>query len=197
MTDPAGIGEDCAELAILYASLRDALEKDITVDGGIGVAGKGSVPFNADVMNAIVTLDHEIPMGTAAALETVSEPWHRHSVEACLLQLPRVAGRMHDLNMARAQRDLETAVTCWIRLAKQALRFYSPSWHLPSHWACPYHDQPVTRLRHVGEEHTVEQTREGWQRRPVRDGYIYCPHCGETWQKHQWPLLDRMMQQAG
>ena len=192
-----GVADDCAELGILYASLRGALEKDITDGGGPGVPARGSVPFNADVMNAIVTLDREIPAGTAAASGTISETWHPRPVQACLLQLPRIAGRMRDLNMARAHRDLEAAVACWIRLAKQALRFYSPSWHLPPHWVCPCPDTPVTPLRHVGEEHAVDQSRDGWQRRPVRDGYIYCPHCGETWQKHQWPLLDRMMDQAG
>jgi hypothetical protein len=54
---------------------------------------------------------------------------------------------------------------------------------------CPDHAFPLTRLVHVGAEWAIRFTAEGPRKVLVREGFLLCPHCGESWPMPQWEIL--------
>ena len=185
MTTFAG---DCAELGDLWPRLRAALGKD-TGDTALSAAFTGSVPFNPDVMHAITELAARVPTATTYAAKLAGERWERRPVDVCLVNLPRFHDRLMALTMARDAAMVEADVHHWLRLAKLALRLIDPSWDLPPWVVCTAHDEPLSRLRHIGAERAIVYDSGEPRTVLVRDGYWLCPHCGATWPQSHWELL--------
>src|SRR5262249_9697544 len=149
----------------------------------------GSVPFNHDVLSAMVELSAHVPATTTWAAKLAGEPWPARPVPACLLNLPRFHDRLTGLCLNRHAAALEGDVRRWLRLGRRRPRLIDPSWDLPPWVVCTAHEVPQTRLRHVGAERAIQWDAGRPRTGLVRDGYFLCPHCGQTWPNGQWEML--------
>lgn len=196
------IADSISELSELWPALAAALGRDT------GAAGPGTRAFtaaavvNADVLTAMVTLDRDVPAVTRAACQAISEPWQPRDLQGCLRQLPRLAGRMHDLGLAAASKRLAGDIRSWLLVTKRALGLRKPD--IPIGYACPWADSrpenhPETvMLICAGDEGFLRPGPGGTRVEWVAVGQIYCPSpgCGATWGPSQWPLLGRMLATA-
>lgn len=182
-----------AELAALMPALAAALERDTISGGGHTAITPGSV-VNGDVLHAMFTLEREIPAAAARARDAIGEPQQRQHIMACLRQLPRLAARMHDLNLAAGAAMLEDDGRRWLRVTKQALGLRTPD--IPVGLPCPHHDIPLTGLVAAGSEGFLRRSRDGvtveWQ----HAARVFCPWCGVSWGPGQWLMLGRMLKEA-
>jgi len=198
-----GIADTVSELAELCPALAAALARDTGGDGGAaGHTWAAAAIVNADVLAAMITLDHDIPAATRCACEAAREPWQHRDVQGCLRQLPRLAGRMHDLGLAADEKTLTGQADGWLRLVKRALGLRKPD--VPVGYACPWAETrpechaDAVMLFAAGAEGFLRPAADGLRVEWVTSGLIYCAAdaCGASWGPAQWPLLGRMLQTA-
>ena len=193
MTD---LAEVCHDLLALIPHLVPALTRDNTPGGGRALPSSG-VPFNLDVVAAGFMLVREIPAVRAQACQLTGEPCPRRRLDTCLIALPRLASRLHDLNQIAAERRIERAVDRWTRTVKFALGLRTPNKPIGAN--CPsalhaidYPDQPC-ELVSIGSEGFIRDDQTVyWQHAAV----IWCAVCGATWPETQWNQLERILQTA-
>jgi hypothetical protein len=199
------IADAVAELAGLWPALAAALARDTaTPDGPPAQATSSATVVNPDVLHALLTLDHDIPETVRWACNDISEHWVYRDLSGCLHQLPRMAGRMHDLGHVTDERDLAWQADGWLRMVKRALGLRRPDVPLPDRPACPYADtRPEAHaasclLYAAGAEGFLRPDGDGLRVEWVTSGLIYCagPECGASWGPAQWPLLGRLLRQA-
>ena len=198
MTD---IADTVAELAGLWHALAAALARDTTgTDGPATHQWTAAAVVNPDVLAAIIRLDTELPHAVRHACDDISEPWRHRDTDGCLLQVPRLASRMHDLGHINAEQHLTWQATAWLRMVKRALGLRKPD--MPLGHACPWADtrpechQGAMMLYAVGEEGFIRPDPDGGVRMErVTSGLIYCESetCGASWGPAQWPLLGRLL----
>lgn len=196
MTD---IADAVAELAGLWPALAAALARDsATPDGPPTQTPTAAAVVNPDVLHAIITLDHDIPETVRWACQDISEHWVYRDLSGCLLQLPRMAGRMRDLGHVAAERELTWNADGWLRMVKRALGLRRPD--MPIGKACPdaktYPERhPVTAMLFLagaeGFLHPDADVPVEW----VTSGLIYCasPECGAAWEKAAWEHLGTVL----
>src|SRR5947207_7634974 len=97
---PVTVADHCAELATLAPMLGPALTRDNTHTG----RGRPIAPlnlYNTDVLQAKIILGAEIPAAAMRCCQLINEPWPEdgRTWDACLLGIPRWAGRIHDLGL--------------------------------------------------------------------------------------------------
>ena len=182
----------CAELATLIPRLAEALPRDNTTAGRSGNPA-GSVPYNPDVMHAIETLTRHIPETTEWACNTIHQPWQPRPPLTCLVAIPRLGERMHNLGLATEEARLEHDAHWWLRTVKLALIIRLPDFPVPGGWCCPLHDEPMP-LMVVGAERFLRP--DGMPGELTHPGLIRCGLCGESWPYALWPHLGRMLHQA-
>lgn len=200
MTD---IGDTIAQLTELWPALAQALARDTTTTDGGTTGFTAATVVNADVLAAMVMLEAEVPAATRQACDTIAEPWQHRGLAACLRQLPRLASRMHDLGHEAAEDRLFKDTRRWLAITKRALGLRKPD--IPLGYPCPWADtQPdnhhdAVMLISAGDEGFLRHGPDGTQVEWVSMAQIYCSaeHCGATWGPAQWPLLGRMIEQAG
>jgi hypothetical protein len=198
------IAEATSELAGLFPALAAALARDTGGEGGgAGHMWAAAAIVNADVLAAMITLDHDIPAATRCACEAASEPWRHRDLQGCLRQLPRLAGRMHDLGLIADEKTLIWQAGGWLRMVKRALGLRKPD--IPIGYACPWaetrpetHHPGAIMLLAAGAEGFLRLAAGGLQVDWVTSAQIYCPSdaCGASWGPAQWPLLGRMLETA-
>jgi hypothetical protein len=195
-----GIADTVSELAELCPALAAALARDTGGDGGAaGHTWAAAAIVNADVLSAMITLDHDIPAATRCACQTTSEPWRHRDLQGCLRQLPRLAGRMHDLGLAADEKTLTWQADSWLRMVKRALGLRKPD--IPIGYACPWAETrpechaDAVMLFAAGAEGFLRPAADGLRVDWVTSGLIYCAAdaCGASWGPAQWPLLGRML----
>src|SRR5579864_5798913 len=95
------VAEACGQLAGLWPALAAALARDAGTGPDSSPAGwqLSVTVVNADVLAAILALDDEVPAAVRRACHVTGEPWRHRDIGGCLRQLPRLAGRMHDLGL--------------------------------------------------------------------------------------------------
>ncbi len=179
-----------AELAALIPALAAALSRD-TAPGSGGRALSGGVPFNTDVMHAIVMVAREIPATAQAACEATGERWHHRPVGTCLIALPRLHGRLLAISQPAAAGRIEGAAERWMRTVKLALGLRKPDTAIGAD--CPLHDEPPCPLVMIGSEAFL---RDGNTLMWAHDGRIWCRECGAAWLSWQWPLLERLLAES-
>ena len=187
------IQDACKALTTLIPALTPALPKD---QGHTRTTQpNGSVPFNPDVMHAIVTVEQEIPDTTTKARAAIGEPatGFRPALAECLRQLPRLHNRLLNLNHATEAAELERAAAYWVRVTKNALGLRTPD--IPIGYPCPYH-QPFTGLLAAGAEGFLRPGAAGTTVEWAHAATIYCPHCGTSWGPSEWMMLGRILEQA-
>jgi len=194
---------DCAsELAGLCPALAAALARDTTSEGSTPGHPGAVLNVNADVLTAMITIGEEIPAAVRCACETTGEPWQARDLAGCLRQLPRLAGRMHDLGYTGEEKTLTRRANGWLRMVKRALGLRKPD--IPVGYDCPHaatrpenHPAAVMLLA-AGAEGFLRGDADGLRVQWVTSGLIYCPSavCGASWGPAQWPLLGRMLQTA-
>lgn len=179
-----------AELAVLFPHLASALTRDNTIEGHRGVT-PGSI-VNADVLHAMIVLKREVPSACQRACVLISEPWKSRPLDRCLVVLPRLHGRMRDLGLADAQRQLELAASHWVRVTKLALGLRNPD--IPVGAACPACDQGD--LYAAGQEGFLRKRDGAYVVEWISGGRIYCSHCAAGWTPAEWPHLGRVLAEA-
>lgn len=202
MTD---IGDTIGELAGLWPALAAALARDTATPDGPAAptTWTAAAVVNADVLQAIVTLERQVPAAISRACDDISEPWKHRDLAGCLRQIPRLASRMHDLGHTTAEHQLTWDATMWLRMVKRALGLRKPDMFLPGH-ACPWSDtRPETHssgcgLFVVGREGFLRSGQDGAWVQWVDSGLIYCASdaCGASWGPAQWPMLGRLLRQV-
>ena len=160
---------------------------------------RAATVVNPDVLHALLTLDHDVPETVRWACNDISEHWVHRDLSGCLHQLPRMAGRMHDLGHVAAVKDLTWQADGWLRMVKRALGLRRPT--CPSATDCPYAEtRPDT---HAAPRPLIRQAPKGSSARLVTacgewvtSGLIYCASadCGASWMKTEWSMLDRLLQ---
>ena len=193
MTD---IAATVSELAELWPALAAARERDAGGEGGAaGHAWMAALVVNADVLTAMLALDRDVPAAVRRACEAVSEPWRHRDVAGCLLQVPRLAGRLHDLGMVRDESDLTWEAGGWLRMVKRALGLRRPDTGIG--YDCPYAaDFPElhragTALLAVGDEGFLRYADSSYRVAWVHTPAIRCASadCGAEWDQTQWERL--------
>jgi hypothetical protein len=186
------VAESCAELALLAPMLQPALRRDATSTG----TWTRNVTFtlslyNADVFAAGWTLARQVPAVTYAACQHVNEPWQHRTFGACLVALPRLDIRLHNLGLALEHQSLERITRGWVRMTKRALGLWKPDIALGV--ACPRcaDDGLVSELYAAGAEGIIKRARGGitvtWQ----HDPRIWCPaEVAEDEAPHRWALAE-------
>ena len=195
------IGETSAELAQLWPALAAALARDTAAADGPAAspAWTAVAVVNPDVLQALLTLDADVPAAVRHACEDISERWAYRDLPGCLRQIPRLAGRMHDLGHITAEKYLTWQADGWLRLVKRALGLRRPD--MPIGRDCPYAaDTPDAHGRAAGlilagAEGFLDPAADvpvAW----VTSGLIYCASdaCGASWLKAEWSMLDRLLQ---
>lgn len=201
MATPADLVRDgCAELAELCPVLPAALARDTGGDGGLPAAWGAITVVNADVLAAIITLEDDVPAAVRTACYVISEPWHHRDLQGCLRQLPRLAGRMHDLGLVSDEKYLGWQAGGWLRMVKRALGLRRPD--TPIGYDCP-HEQAYPEMHHdgcallaAGDEGFLRHDHGGPRVEWVHTPRIYCAGCGASWTPGQWPHLGRLLQAA-
>jgi hypothetical protein len=194
----ADLAETVSELADLWPALARALARDTGSDGGAaGHTWQAAAVVNADVLAAMLTLGREIPETIRYACEAVGEPWQHRDLDACLRQIPRLAGRMHDLRLLQQERTLGRLASGWLRTVKRALGLRRPD--LAIGYDCPYaasipeqHPYPGERmLLAAGDEGFLRQGADGLRVEWVHSPVIYCasPDCDASWGQESWSYL--------
>ena len=198
-----GLAETVSELADLWPALAAALARDTGGEGGAaGHAWMSALVVNADVLAAMITLDREIPAIIRYACEAIGEPWQHRDIAGCLLQVPRLAGRMHDLGQAGNEKMLACQADGWLRMVKRALGLRRPD--IGIGYDCPYAGSVPEQ--HTGDCALLAAGDEGFLR-PGTDGLrvewahtpvIYCasPDCDASWGLAQWSYLGRLLESA-
>lgn len=200
------IEDDTRELAALWPALAAALARDtaaLEMPGGHTWAAATVV--NADVLAAMITLSRDIPAVTAWACDQTGEPPQRRDLPGCLRALPRLASRLHDLDLVAAEKHVTGRARDWLRLTKRALGLRKPDIPLrdPDGRLCqcpwaesrPDNHQDASVLIVAGDEGFLRAGPDGFQVEWVLLGQIYCPakECGASWGPMQWRLLERML----
>ena len=195
-----GIAEVTAELAGLWPALAAALARDAAGEGAVpGHAAAAAAVVNADVLAAMLALGRGIPEAVREACEVTGEPWRHRDITGCLLQVPRLHGRLRDLGLAAAEKALERQALGWLRVTKRALGLRKPD--LEIGYACPYaepnpgdHEEGCMLLA-AGEEGHLREGPGGLRVEWSAQQVIYCvsPECGASWPLGQWTLLGKML----
>ncbi len=182
------------ELELMFPALAQALARD---SGGGGepqkvVLSTGGV-VNGDVLQAMVTLSREIPDVWARCCDLVRERHGKRGVAQCLIALPRLGGRLHQLGLVGAEQRLAGDVGRWTSQCKGALGLRTPD--IPLRYGCPACG---------GQEPLVVVGSEGFLR--LRDnmvvvvwqhaGVISCGQCQATWTMGQWMHLGRLLKSS-
>lgn len=196
------ITDTITELAELCPALAAALERDTGGEGGTSQPAAAANVVNADVLAAMITLDHEIPAAVRAACDTVSEPWQHRDLAGCLRQIPRLASRLRDLGMVREEQTLTWQASGWLRIVKRALGLRKPDigigYHCPYTTAYPEQHADGTMLLAAGDEGFLRHGPDGPRVEWVHTPAIYCtsPDCDASWGPAQWPHLGRLLENA-
>jgi hypothetical protein len=191
------IADTAAELADLWPALAAALERDTVTDTGTTHSWAAAVVVNADVLAAMLTIDQEIPQAARLACEAVGEPWQHRDLDACLLALPRLADRLHNLGMLAGERHLCAQCAGWLRLVKRALGLRRPD--VPVGYACPRTDTfpedhaDGCALIWAGDEGFLRQFQGGLRVEWVLQDRIYCAGCGAAWGYREWHHLGMLL----
>jgi hypothetical protein len=201
MTD---IADTVAELAGLWHALAAALARDTaTPDGPAPRQWSAAAVVNPDVLTAIMVLDRELPAAVHAACQDIGERWRPRDTDGCLLQLPRLAGRMRDLGHVAAEQHLTWQAAGWLRMVKRALGLRKPD--VPLGHACPRAGTYPECHPHASE--LIWAAPEGFLN-PDGDGglqvewvgteRVYCAseECGAWWPHTQWTHLMHLVEQA-
>ena len=192
------LAETCAELASLWPALATALARDSGGDGGTSHTWAAVTVVNADVLTAMLTLGREIPETIRYACEAIGEPWQHRDLAGCLRQVPRLAGRMHDLGLIANEKTLTRLAGEWLRTVKRALGLRRPD--LAIGYDCPYaasipeQHTAGRMLLAAGDEGFLRPRPDGLQVEWVHSPVIYCQGCSASWGLAQWPHLGRMLE---
>ena len=186
------LDDTIAELTTLTEALDGALARD-NIPGTGHTFGNGAV-YNPDVMYALDTLHREVPATSRDAYRAIREPWQPRDLPTTLRQIPRLAGRLHDLGMVTEQKRLEDAARRWLRLTKRALGLIEPDDSIG--WPCPYHEAPLTDLVSAGAESFLNVSPSGSTVTTIHAARIYCPACGASWDVGQWRMLGKMLEES-
>jgi len=195
----ADIADVTAELTAIWPALAAALARDTTPGTGTGRALTAAQVVNPDVLHATITLSAQIPETTRYACEAVAEPWQHRDLEACLLQVPRLASRMHDLGLYRDERTLGRLADGWLRMVKRALGLRRPDtdigYDCPLAADAPDDHADGRRLLRAGEDGTLRHGAGGLTVEWAVQEVIYCasPDCAASWPIASWPLLGRLL----
>jgi len=197
------IAETVSELAELWPALAAALERDTGGEGSAAGHGWAAVlVVNADVLAAMIALGREIPETVGYACEAVGEPWQHRDVAGCLLQVPRLAGRMRDLGQAANEKTLAWQADGWRRTVKRALGLRRPD--IAIGYDCPYtasipeQHAGECALLAAGDEGFLRHSPDGLQVEWVHSPVIYCasPGCDASWGIDRWSYLGRLLETA-
>ncbi len=105
----------CAELTQLAPMLDGALLRDNTGTQPARSYQPLSL-FNADVLQARITLAAEIPAAAIRCGEILNEYWVRRDIRVSLRALPRFADLMLNRQLVNEHAQLEALCRHWLRL---------------------------------------------------------------------------------
>lgn len=210
MKDLYDLGREVAdavdELLVLWPRLAGALVRDQVAPEGERVTSSKAAPaapVNADVLTAVTVLRDDVWVTEWAARKLLHEPYtalRPPTIAQSIRIMPSLYERMVSTNAHPEARRLAGTVMRWHRLVRQAIglsRYSTPLAGRAGPIICPLHDDPLTVLRHCGDEGTLHLGRRADEAVTWRSGEgIYCQDCGGRWGASEYGLLGRLVRSA-
>lgn len=200
--DRQRLADHVQELRILAPALSEALERDQGAPTGERVSSSAglALPINADVLQALRTLNRGLPAVTQRAAEVLGEAFVARDIAGHLRHLARLHERLLAVAAVDEAVRLVVGVDAVLFAVKLAIGLRLPD--RPIGHDCPMHDQDRTELVKPGDIGYLRYDRlvAGVPVAPtvtwVPADVVLCRTCAGSWVPAQYDLLSRMIGEA-